>query len=37
MKGREIVFDRNSCWSCTICANHCPVGAITLERISQGG
>jgi ferredoxin len=31
--GAKVSFDKNACWSCTLCANHCPTGAITLENV----
>ncbi len=30
---KRVSFDEQKCWGCTICKNHCPVGAITLEKI----
>lgn len=33
-EGKAVSFHRELCWGCTICANHCPTGAITLERVN---
>lgn len=28
-----IVFDEKACWGCTICKNHCPVKAISIQKL----
>ena len=31
-EGKKVTFEETACWGCTICKNHCPVGAISIEK-----
>ena len=33
--GRKITFNAAACWGCTICKNHCPVGAIDVKKLAE--
>ena len=31
--GKRVIFEERDCWGCTVCKSHCPVGAISIEKI----